>query len=70
MLTDLLAGCAYGGIPAVLAHCKTVYSANELLRIIADRRINLYRRRPLIKFFVYVFMNGESGDEQIKQEHR
>ena len=57
MMTDLLASCAVGRNSGTESVCCTVYSLVELLEIIRDEGIPLYRKRPFTRFLVWVYMN-------------
>ncbi len=37
--------------------CCTIFSENELLEIITSSEINIYRKRPFMKFLVSVYMD-------------
>ena len=62
MITDLLATCAYGELQGVVESiCCTIFSEDELIQIISSPKINIYRKRPFMKFLVWVYMNAQ-GD--------
>ena len=63
MMTDLLASCAVGANSATESVCCTVYSLEELIAIIMYDDIPLYRKRPFMRFLVWVYINA--GQERV-----
>ena len=57
MITDLLATCAYGKNKGVESTCCTIYSEEELFEIITSQDIPIYRKRPFMRFLVWVYLN-------------
>ncbi len=57
MITDLLATCAYGDNAGIDAICCTIYTEEELIDIINNEHIGIYRKRPFMKLLVWVYMN-------------
>lgn len=68
MMTDLLASCAEGENSGTESICCTVYSLEELLEILGHDAIPLYRKRPFIRFVVWVYM--KSGRERAIENMR
>ena len=66
MITDLLATCAYGDNAEADSVCCTIFSEDELIEIISHDNINIYRKRPFMKFLISVYMNVQG--EQIKKK--
>ena len=66
MVTDLLATCAYGDNPGTDSVCCTIFTEAELIDIICDEDINIYRKRPFMKFLVSVYMNVQEDKAQKK----
>ncbi len=46
--------------------CCTVYTIDEVLSIIIDPNIKLYRKRPFIRFLTWVYMNVEQSQKAKK----
>ncbi len=65
MITDLLATCAYGDNEGVDSICCTIFSEDELIEIVTHDAINIYRKRPFMKYLVNVYMSI-SGDKARK----
>ena len=60
ILTDMFATIAYGGS----SHgYKIMCSSEELTQIISYGEMELYCRRPFMKFLIWVHMNGEDIKE-------
>lgn len=57
MITDLLAACAYGENASAESVCCTIFGEEELIDIISNDEIALYRKRPFIKFLIAVYMD-------------
>ena len=57
MMTDLLASCAEGENSGTESVCCTIYTMEELIKIIGHDGIALYRKRPFTRFLVWVYMN-------------
>ncbi len=68
MITDLLATCAYGDNEGADSVCCTIFCEEELIEIISHDNINIYRKRPFMKFLISVYMNAQG--EQIKKKAR
>ena len=66
MITDLLATCAYGENKGVESTCCTIYSEEELFDIITSQDIQIYRKRPFMRFLVWVYMNVQGDMEEEK----
>jgi len=60
MVTDLLATCTVGENTATESICWTVFTVEELLEILnrPESEIPLYRKRPFVRFLVWVYMNA------------
>ena len=65
MVTDLLASCAQGD-NGVVTICFTIFDEDELIEIITHSEINIYRKRPFMKFLVSVYMDAQ-GDEIVER---
>lgn len=63
MMTDLLASCAVGANSATESVCCTVYSLEELIEVITHDFVPLHRKRPFMRFLVWVYMNA--GQERV-----
>ena len=63
MMTDLLASCAVGKNSGTESVCCTVYSLEELVDILSDDDVPLYRKRPFTRFLVWVYMSFGSDRE-------
>lgn len=63
MIADLLAICASGENAGAESVCCTVFSVDELLGIIGDKDINIYCKRPFVKFLISVYME-EKGKKK------
>ena len=59
MMTDLLASCAEGENSGTESVCRTVYSLEELIDILSHADIPFCRKRPFMRFLVWVYMNPE-----------
>ena len=68
MITDLLATCAFGEKSGANSICCTIFSEEELISIISNKDIKLYRKRPFLKFLAHVYMNvdEEAFEERAK----
>ncbi len=66
MMTDLLASCAEGENSGTESVCCTIYTMEELIKIIRHDGITLYRKRPFTRFLVWVYMNV--GKERISKK--
>ena len=66
MVTDLLATCARGNTRGIDTICCTIFSEDELIEIISSNEINIYRKRPFMKFLVSVYMDAH-GDRVVKK---
>ena len=62
MMTDLLAFCAQGENANTESICCTMYTIDEVVKIIVDPDIKLYRKRPFNRFLVWVYMSVEQTD--------
>ncbi|XP_023930445.1 inositol 1,4,5-trisphosphate receptor type 3 [Lingula anatina] len=60
-LVDLLATCSEGENRFIESICQTIFSVNELLDIITDPKINNHRRRPYLRFLLWVYVNTASS---------
>ena len=58
MVTDVLATCTVGENTATESICWTVFTVEELLRILNSSQIPFYRKRPFARFLVWVYMNA------------
>ena len=56
MLADFLATCAIGDNEVIDSICRTIYGEEELIDIISNGGIALYRKRPFMKLLVWVYM--------------
>ena len=65
MITDLLAACAKGENAGAESVCCTVFSIEELLRIISDEDISIHCKRPFMKFLISVYME-EKGKKKVQ----
>ena len=61
-MTDLLASCSEGENFFIESVCQTVYSVEELLKILQEPNLPPERKRPFARFLVWVYMNTE-GDK-------
>ena len=61
-MTDLLASCSEGENLFIESVCQTVYSVEELLKILKEPYLPPERKRPFARFLVWVYMNTE-GDK-------
>ena len=66
MVTDLLASCAQGENSGVDSICCTILSESELIDIITSSEISIYRKRPFMKFLVWVYMNSVGVKQKSK----
>lgn len=66
MIADLLATCAIGDNEVINSICCTIYGEKELIEIIADKKICLYRKRPFMKLLVGVYMTVLGTDAEEK----
>ena len=55
MITDLLASCAQGDNEEAQSVCSTVFSREELMSIITDKKISFHCKRPFMKFMMTVY---------------
>ena len=62
MITDLLASCAVGENASTESVCCTVYTLDEVLQVIVNPNIKLYRKRPFFRFLTWVYVNVEHID--------
>jgi RAB protein geranylgeranyltransferase component A len=62
MLADLLATCAIGDNEVIDSICCTIYGEKELINIISDKNISLYRKRPFMKLLVWVHMTVQGNE--------
>ena len=63
-MTDLLASCSEGENPMSESVCQTVYSVEELLRILNEPKLPPERKRPFARFLVWVYMNTQEDKIQ------
>ena len=63
MITDLLATCAFGENAGAESVCCTVFTLEELLKIIGNEDINIYRKLPFMRFLIMVYME-EKGKKK------
>ena len=66
MVTDLLASCVVGRNSGTESVCCTVYSMNELVDILGNDCVPFYRKRPFMRFLLWVYMN--SGRERAARD--
>ena len=63
-MTDLLASCSEGENPMSESVCQTVYSVEELLRILNEPKLPPEHKRPFARFLVWVYMNTQKDKIQ------
>ena len=56
-MTDLLASCSEGENLFIESVCQTMYSVDELLKILGDQLLPHDRKRPFARFLVWVYLN-------------
>ena len=56
MIADFLATCAIGDNEVIDSICRTIYGEEELISIVSDPKIAIYRKRPFMKLLVWVYM--------------
>ncbi len=59
MIADLVATCALGENSGAESICCTVFSMDELIRIVSHDNISIYCKRPFMKFLVSVYLEDE-----------
>ncbi|XP_052219056.1 inositol 1,4,5-trisphosphate receptor type 2-like [Dreissena polymorpha] len=60
-LVDLLAICAQGGNSFTTSVCKPIFTILQLLKILNNNSIVDYRKRPFLRFLVWVYVYKPSG---------
>ena len=69
MLSDLLATCAIGDNEVIDSICCTIYGEKELIKIISDKDISFYRKRPFMKLLVSVHMGVQGSEAEEKSTY-
>ena len=66
MITDLLATSAFGESSSAVSVCCTIFTEEELIEILSSSNIDIYCKRPFLKFFTWVYVNiqGPQKDER------
>ena len=67
MVTDLLASCAEGDNANTESVCCTVFMMEEVLHVVTDPQIKLYRKRPFVRFLVSAYLNAEQKNSLCKE---
>lgn len=62
MVTDLLASCAKGDNANSESVCCTVFVIEEVLQVIVNPDIKLYRKTPFVRFLVWAYLNVDRTD--------
>ena len=62
-MTGLLASCAEGRNAFIESLCQSMYSVEELLKILAadEKTIPIHRKTPFLQFLVWVYMHTVEG---------
>jgi len=63
-MTDLLDSCYEGENPMSESVYQTVYTVEELLRILDEPYLPPERKRPFARFLVWVYMNTQEYEIQ------
>jgi len=63
MIADLLTTCAFGENAGAESVCCTVFTLEELFNILENEDINIYCKRPFLKFLITVYME-EKGNKK------
>ncbi len=66
MIADLLATCAIGDNEVIDSICCTIYGEKELIDIISNKEISIYRKRPFMKLLVWVHMTVQGTEAEEK----
>ncbi len=58
-ITDLLASCSEGEeVESIESVCQSIYSSQELLRILSMPFLPPNRKRPFLRFLVWVYLSS------------